>query len=97
RDFHVTGVQTCALPIWSSGAPGPVLARHESRRRIPLRQPDASRRRPSVERDAPTLRPRGRAGKKKNFSAVLVESRTACARKQKRSEERRGGKDGDNR
>src|SRR5690606_41005198 len=21
RDFHVTGVQTCALPIWSSRAP----------------------------------------------------------------------------
>src|SRR5690606_41119862 len=26
RDFHVTGVQTCALPIWRPGATGPRLA-----------------------------------------------------------------------
>src|SRR5207302_6628907 len=27
RDFHVTGVQTCALPIYQQGA-GPLRARH---------------------------------------------------------------------
>src|SRR5690606_39460287 len=29
RDFHVTGVQTCALPIWSVFCPPEAIARDE--------------------------------------------------------------------
>src|SRR5690606_40576897 len=30
--FHVTGVQTCALPIWGRGGRGGAAARHRRRR-----------------------------------------------------------------
>src|SRR5690606_40353360 len=33
RDFHVTGVQTCALPIYGTAIPSPVLGRSANDRR----------------------------------------------------------------
>src|SRR5690606_39431762 len=41
RDFHVTGVQTCALPIWVLGLQGrdQLLAGRRVRRRRDLRVP----------------------------------------------------------
>src|SRR5690606_40468208 len=44
RDFHVTGVQTCALPIllrndWPCTAPGDGAGRHRSRVRLVFRKP----------------------------------------------------------
>src|SRR5690606_40578191 len=45
RDFHVTGVQTCALPICAAGAPGGGGGRgvsHEGRERGPEAAADTS-------------------------------------------------------
>src|SRR5690606_40694534 len=42
RDFHVTGVQTCALPIWPSGARDP--ARSTRGRAAPARRSAPPRR-----------------------------------------------------
>src|SRR6266511_5417700 len=33
RDFHVTGVQTCALPISARDAPGPIVIGYDARHR----------------------------------------------------------------
>src|SRR5690606_41195664 len=35
RDFHVTGVQTCALPIWSDRACGPRIRTAAARPALP--------------------------------------------------------------
>src|SRR5690606_18360156 len=71
RDFHVTGVQTCALPIWPTGSrgwsrrcrwPNSTASRPASRPSSPARAPSrspppaSSRRHPKCRRNSP---PRG--------------------------------------
>src|SRR5690606_6463465 len=75
RDFHVTGVQTCALPICKA---------HEFSRRRSLLLPEAERRTsavsigpcsPQYTHDWPFLNSRGRASRKR----IIRETASACA------------------
>src|SRR5256885_1999332 len=66
RDYKVTGVQTCALPIWRSWAPsrrshGPPSGPAPGQR-LPLAPPWPRPLRSCRRRSAPALRPAGRPG-----------------------------------
>src|SRR5690606_41038241 len=82
RDFHVTGVQTCALPIY----------RTRSRRCPPSSSGGRSARCASTRPISPCrrTRPRGTAARSRASSSSQVV-------RVKRSEERRVGKEGGNR
>src|SRR5690606_39710428 len=83
RDFHVTGVQTCALPIWrrspTPSSPPP--------RSPPSTPPDSTTSRSSSSPVRPAHRNWWRAGRRDAACS------TATARPRPRSEERRVGKD----
>src|SRR5690606_40989643 len=81
RDFHVTGVQTCALPIWARpGAPG-----------VPWPWSWAEPGRPCTRRDAPPAAASARSGARARPSRAR---RNWSTRRAARSEERRVGKEG---
>src|SRR5205807_6332682 len=88
RDYKVTGVQTCALPIWphaprggSGGADGRHLLRLRSGAQRTLRRAAREKRR------------RAGAGSRSSRSAQAVRMRTLYTVFLRRSEERRVGKE----
>src|SRR5690606_40828903 len=83
RDFHVTGVQTCALPI---SAEAGAAARGSSTMRT------AHARSASVTRERPDIAAWACAARKVRYSPKG--SATPRARAARRSEERRGGEEG---
>src|SRR5690606_39598791 len=69
RDFHVTGVQTCALPIWSSTA----ASSHDRVRRGASRLPRSRADLPGAgDRSVDLLQPCGPGGRSRGTSGSLV-------------------------
>src|SRR5690606_40096881 len=89
RDFHVTGVQTCALPIYPR-AYGPLRGEHHRAGDSPLRGDWWSG---GPVRESPgALQPTGWRGRAGRSQAGAPDSR-AAREVQLRSEERRVGKE----
>src|SRR5690606_40266387 len=86
RDFHVTGVQTCALPIWC-GTPT-FLSRPARTRTGPERSKSRIPTRNSWSSTSPGITP-----ERRSRSSQTSERRSSGCMTRKRSEERREGKD----
>src|SRR5205807_4300107 len=89
RDYKVTGVQTCALPIYEQRVPRPFHVLEQQGRPAganrPLRQRGDLQHRIDLSRHAPQLATRFQ---------VADEAGQIVPRRGDRSEERRGGKGG---
>src|SRR5690606_39534266 len=84
RDFHVTGVQTCALPLWAR-------ASDQAIRWVPRPEPRSSRCTRTASTWARLAAPRDSPGTKVSWRVPTTRApRTATAR---RSEERRVGRE----
>src|SRR5690606_40762173 len=90
RDFHVTGVQTCALPIFAR-----LLAPHGdiARKRVTLlyRPIDAARAASIVEADLRAAEFRLTASDKPTARDAVATRAARATANEERSEERRGG------
>src|SRR5690606_41122846 len=85
RDFHVTGVQTCALPI--SGARSLVGAHRTAGRPVRARLVPAPVPRPRLRRDRPMT------SKRPTKPSKTAQTKKSATSAKARSEERRGGKE----
>src|SRR5690606_40952221 len=93
RDFHVTGVQTCALPI-SLPPPSATTALPPPAGTQAIKRYH-SRRKPPYQAVPPPVRPT--SDQRSLASALQTLMNQAGATRQRRSEERRVGKEGSNR